>query len=74
MPLRVCASISWMPFTLEESEYSLQVVTRCSISGVLSPVYCQMMVTTGMLISGKMSVGIFTTAVAPRNRTSTEST
>ena len=38
-------------------------MTRCSISGVLSPVYCQMMVTTGMLISGEMSVGILTTAV-----------
>jgi hypothetical protein len=33
-------------------------VTRCSISGVLNPVYCQMTVTTGILISGKMSVGI----------------
>jgi hypothetical protein len=30
---------------------------------VLSPVYCQMIVTTGMLISGKISVGIDSTAV-----------
>ena len=29
------------------------MVTRCSISGVLKPVYCQMTVTTGMLIWGK---------------------
>ena len=37
---------------------SLSVVTRCSISGVLWPVYDQITVTTGILISGKMSVGL----------------
>ena len=66
MPSMVCASMSRMPVTLEDSEYSPYVVTRCSISGVLSPVYCQMMLTTGMLISGKMSIGIVRIAAVPR--------
>jgi hypothetical protein len=44
------------------------VVKRCSIWVVSRPVYCQITVTTGMLISGKMSVGISTAAVTPRNR------
>src|SRR5260221_13677744 len=43
-----------MPVTLVLIAYWLYVVTRCSISGVLRPVYCQMTVTTGMSISGKM--------------------
>jgi hypothetical protein len=41
---------------------------------VLKPVYCQMMVTTGMSISGKMSVGVDKTAVPPRNSTNAAST
>jgi hypothetical protein len=43
------------------------VVTRCSISGTLRPVYCQITDTTGMLISGKMSCGMTVMAEAPRN-------
>ena len=57
-----------MPVTLELIEYWLYVVTRCSISGVLRPVYCQITVTTGMLICGKMSVGMVRIAAMPRNR------
>jgi hypothetical protein len=41
-------------------------VIRCSISGVLRPVYCHITETTGMLISGKMSVGMLTIVVMPR--------
>jgi hypothetical protein len=59
--------MSRMPVTFDERLYSPYVVTRCSISGVLSPVYCQMILTTGMLISGKMSIGIAKIAVVPRN-------
>jgi len=50
------------------------VVKRCSISVVLRPVYCQITETTGMLISGKISVGISTAAVTPRNRISPATT
>ena len=31
---------------------------RCSMSLASSPVYCQMTLTTGMLMAGKMSVGV----------------
>src|SRR5215470_15539406 len=67
MPFSVCASMFLMPETLVLIAYWLYVVTRCSISGVLRPVYCQMTVTTGMLISGKMSIGITATDEMPRN-------
>jgi hypothetical protein len=56
------------------AERILYVVTRCSISGVLRPVYCQMTVTTGISISGKMSVGIERNAVTPKNRISSANT
>ena len=42
-------------------------MTRCSISGALRPVYCQITETTGMLISGKMSFGMTQMAETPRN-------
>src|SRR5271154_6806181 len=74
MPLRVCASISLMPLTLVEIEYWLWVVTRCSISGVERPVSCQITVTTGILISGKMSVGMDTMADTPSTRMSAANT
>jgi hypothetical protein len=67
IPFRVWASISFISLTFELIAYLLQVVTRCSISGVLSPVSCQMTVTTGMLICGKMSAGIDRIAVMPKN-------
>jgi hypothetical protein len=49
-------------------------VTRCSISGTLRPVYCQITDTTGMLISGKMSSGMTMMAEMPRNRMKAAST
>ncbi len=63
-----------MPVTLELIEYWLYVVTRCSISDVLRPVYCQITVTTGMLICGKISVGMVRIAVTPRNTIKAAST
>ena len=63
-----------MPLTFALIEYWLSVVTRCSISGVLSPVYCQITDTTGMLICGKMSVGIVRIAATPRKTMSAAST
>ena len=39
-----------------------------------SPVYCQITVTTGMLISGKISVGMVLIAVTPRNTISAANT
>src|ERR1700731_579541 len=74
MPLRVCASMFLMPLTLVLIEYWLYVVTRCSISGTLRPVYCQITDTTGMLISGKMSSGMTTMAEMPSNRMETART
>ena len=53
--------------TDELIEYSLYVVTRCSISAGVSPVYCQITVTTGTLIDGKMSLGVTRIALTPRN-------
>src|ERR1700751_3962923 len=39
---------------------------RFAICSGESPVYCQMMETTGMLMLGKMSVGVLRTASGPR--------
>jgi hypothetical protein len=63
-----------MPLTFELIEYSAYVATRCSISSGLRPVSCQMTLTTGMLICGKMSVGVVTMALTPRNRMSAATT
>jgi hypothetical protein len=49
--------------------YRLYAVTRSSISSVVRPVYCQTTVTTGILISGKMSSGMTVMAETPRNTT-----
>jgi hypothetical protein len=50
------------------------VVTRCSISGTLKPVYCQITDTTGILICGKMSSGMTVMADTPRNTMKVAST
>jgi hypothetical protein len=41
---------------------------RCSISGTLKPVYCQITDTTGILISGKISSGMTMISETPTNR------
>ena len=61
-------------YALSSSVNGIRDIEAQTISGVLSPVYCQMIVTTGMLISGKISVGIDSTAVPPRNNTKAAST
>jgi hypothetical protein len=48
--------------------------SRRLAQAVLRPVYCEMTVTTGMSISGKMSVGIERKAVMPRKRISKANT
>src|SRR6267378_1239769 len=54
-----------MPFTPAEYERSRTVVMRCSISTGAMPWYCQITVTTGIGIVGKMSTGVVRIAKAP---------
>ena len=49
-------SMCSMSLTEVVSTRSLTRMMRCSISSAGMPVYCQTTLTTGMLISGKMSV------------------
>ena len=49
-------SMCSMSLTEVVSTRSLMRMMRCSISSAGMPVYCQTTLTTGMLISGKMSV------------------
>src|SRR3954462_1179703 len=57
-PLSVWLSIFLMLETAKLVENSLKVVICRSISSVESPPYCQTMLTTGMSMLGKMSVGV----------------
>src|SRR6266581_2708511 len=52
------ASMCSMLLTVVVSARSSVYTIRCSISFALKPVYCQMTLTTGMLMDGKMSVGV----------------
>jgi len=47
-----------MSFTVALRARSWLYTTRCSISVAFKPAYCQMTLMTGMLIAGKMSVGV----------------
>src|ERR1700730_12506421 len=67
MPSSDWLSMLRMSLTLELYAYSLYVATRRSISSGVSPVYCQITDTTGMLIMGKMSLGVVRIALPPRN-------
>ncbi len=49
---------------------SAMVMTRFSMSSGEMPVYVQMTLTTGMLMSGKMSVDIVVIASPPRTKIS----
>ena len=69
-PLTVCDSIDLTSLTAEETVNSLNVVMYFSNCAGGRPLYCQMMLTTGMLIFGKMSVAIFLMATMPRIRMS----
>jgi hypothetical protein len=58
-------SMRWMPLTVVESDRSLMVTTRRSISSGLRPLYCQTTATTGMSMLGKMSTSMRWTERAP---------
>src|ERR1700722_14890366 len=47
-----------MLFTVVVRARSSEYTMRCSMSLAVRPVYCQITLTTGMLIAGKMSVGV----------------
>src|SRR5437660_12721568 len=65
-----CDSMCSMSLTVVVMARSLMVVKRFSISSGLVPLYCQMMVTTGMSMSGKMSVDMVTMETVPSKRIS----
>ena len=69
-PLTVVDSMRWMLSTVVVSTRSYEVVIRPSSSSAFSPAYCQATAMTGMLIAGKMSVGVraMTTGLAIRIR------
>src|SRR4029077_12212985 len=69
-PASVCDSMFFTLSTAEEIVYSLKVVICLAIWSGESPVYCQTTVTTGMSISGKISVGVFLIAATPSNKMS----
>ena len=58
-------SMCSMPFTVVVRERSKRLVKRCSISPGGRPLYVQTTATTGMSISGRMSVGICSTSKTP---------
>src|SRR5687768_5778593 len=58
IPLTDCDSMCSMSFTDVVNARSDTVEIRRSISSGGSPLYCQITETTGMSISGKMSVGV----------------
>src|ERR1700733_11126487 len=64
-PFTVCESIALISLTVAMTN-SLKVVTRCSISFADKPEYDQITVTTGISISGKISVGVVIIDVNPR--------
>src|SRR5882762_428008 len=50
----MCSMLLTVVVSARSSVYTI----RCSISFALRPVYCQMTLTTGMLMDGKISVGV----------------
>src|SRR6266481_9283552 len=64
-PANVCDSMFLTLSTADEIVYSLKVVICFAIWSAERPVYCQTTVTTGMSISGKISVGVFLIDTTP---------
>src|SRR5580658_7701767 len=58
MPLSDCDSMCSMSLTVVVIPRSLLITMREAISGADMPVYCQTTLTTGILMSGKISVGV----------------
>src|SRR5579871_2502534 len=61
-----CDSMCSISFTEVVNERSQRIVTTSAISSGEIPAYDQITLTTGMSISGKMSVGMRTAASTPR--------
>src|SRR5215471_2458880 len=74
MPRSVCDSICSMSLTVVVRPRSNPETMRLAISSADMPVYCQTAVTTGMLMFGKMSVGVRAMAIGPTKRITTAST
>ena len=65
-PFNVCDSICSISFTIVVMPRSLLAVMRLDISCAERPEYCHTVLTTGILIFGKMSVGVLIAAVTPK--------
>src|SRR5213595_422578 len=74
IPRSVCDSICSMSLTVVVRPRSKPETMRLAISSADIPLYCQTAVTTGMLMFGKMSVGVRVIARGPTNRIATAST
>ena len=73
-PFTVCDSMCSMSLTVVVIARSSTVTMRRSMSSGANPAYDQMIVTTGILISGKMSVGILSSDSTPNTSTSSAPT
>src|SRR6266853_3897699 len=69
-PANVCDSMFFTLSTADEIVYSLKVVICFAIWSGERPAYCHTTVTTGMSISGKISVGVSLIDVTPSNKMS----
>src|SRR6266436_2357601 len=69
-PASVCDSMFFTLSTADEIVYSLNVVICLAIWSGDNPGNCQTTVTTGMSISGKISVGVFLIDATPRSKMS----
>ena len=71
MPFSDCDSMCSMLLTVVVSDRSESTTIRLAICSGERPVYCQTIATTGMLMFGKMSVGVVSATSGPRiSRTS----
>src|SRR5215831_13025181 len=67
-PRSVCDSMCSMSLTVVVRPRSKPETMRFAISSADMPLYCQTAVTTGMLMLGKMSVGVRMMASGPTKR------
>ena len=68
VPRSVCDSMCSISLTVVVRPRSKPDTMRLAISSADMPLYCQTAVTTGMLMLGKMSVGVRMMASGPTNR------
>ena len=62
IPFNEVDSICSISFTTVDNPRSLEAAIRCPISWADKPLYVQITLTTGILISGKISVAILSNA------------